>query len=52
MSVSIFACYVTLKSGARVSGFINAANHKDAREQIRNTAQGREASAVVVVRTH
>jgi hypothetical protein len=52
MRISIFACYVTLADGSRVTGYINAASYADARSQIVNTASGATARAVVVVRAH
>lgn len=45
-----FSVTVTLRNGARVSGFMTGQNDGQIRRAVRDTVQGRDATAVVIVR--
>lgn len=50
--MSMYHVTVTLRSGARVTGVLNATSERHCIAQVRNTTEGRTARAVVAVRLH
>lgn len=50
--MSIYYVTVTLRSGAKVTGCLNARSERHCIAQVRNTVDGRTARAVVAVRMH
>jgi type II secretory pathway component PulF len=50
--MKMFYCSVTLKSGRRIEGVLNALNANDARSQIRQVSDASKIASVSVVSSH
>jgi hypothetical protein len=46
--MSIFQVVVTLSTGERITGYLNARNEREVRHLVRSTDDGRKATSVIV----